>query len=671
MYEKSLKNSLFVLNALDCPIPETGGIAGVGLVYRDYEITEAMANLDNLHYPMGTAFLKLGIKGIIEKAHNKASEVTDPQSKALLLGIESVYTAVQSFFDRYAQALYSAANGDERLLHIADNVKAISERAPIHFEEALQLYALMWLIRSIPSAGSTIGRLDVHLLPFYEKDIKEGYTTDEKVLELLCDFWKLINKKGRGDTLNNLMVGGKNADGSDAGSRLSVLMLEATKICAMAEPHINVRVHNNLSPDVYRAMLEVQAMGQGQATAYNDEIIIPGLVEFGIPEEMACTYINDGCYEVMLDGYSDITFTHLDAVAIFELAFNNGEWAQSVEKKPIKYRYEKDPQRIYIPDAKPGMASGRIEDAKTFDEFYDMFLKQYEYQTREKAEFLKERSEKRSLTAESSLFLNGTYDFPLDLGKDLLRGGFPVYVNMLFSGSLTTVADCMVAVKKLVFEEKKYTIEEIKKAISVDFEGYEPMRLDMCAAPKFGNDIDEVDLIAADLSNHFCKWLEDFREETGFAIMPALLGWKFLQEAYGIAATPDGRHYTDPIAEHYCATPGKGTNGPTAIINSISKSKDAIKKSIGVCGVHISLPHNIGKKEQALVIIDSLVKTAFEKGLNQINIAMYDAEILRDAQIHPENHEDLVVRVWGYCARFVTLCKEMQEHVISRILNTK
>lgn len=667
MYEKSLENSLIVLETLDTPVPEKGGIAGAGIRYRDWQISEAMANLDNLHYPMGTSFLRLGISGIIEKARLGAEKASSAASKDMFSGIVTVYEAVKSYFRRYSDKIRLEANGDERLLKIADTIDVLTERAPIHFDEALQLYALMWTIRSAPSAGSTIGRLDMHLFPFYEKDIKDGYTTDEKVFGLLCDFWDFLNTRRSGDTLNNLMVGGRNADGTDASNRLSVLMLEATKICGKSEPHINVRVHKNMNPEIRRAMLEVQAMGQGQATVYNDDIIIPGLVKFGIPEKMACTYINDGCYEVMLDGYSDITFTHLDAVAIFELAFNNGEFTE-IEKKPIKYRFVKDPERIYVPDAKPGFSSGRVEDAKTFDEFYNMFLSQYEYQTREKAEFLKKKSEKRFESAETSLFLNGTYDIPLDTGTDLLRGGFPVYVNMLFSGSLTTVADCMAAIKKLVYDEKKYTIEEIKKAISVDFEGFEAMRLDMCSAPKFGNDIDEVDLIAADLSNHFCKWLEDFREETDFAVMPALLGWKFLQEAYGIAATPDGRHYTDPIAEHYCATPGKGTKGPTAIINSIAKSKDAIAKAIGVCGVHISLPRNIGDKEKTIAVIDSLIQTACDKGLNQINIAMYDADLLREAQRDPENHRDLVVRVWGYCARFIDLCVEMQEHVISRIL---
>ncbi len=666
MYKVILENTLTVLNNLNMPIPERGMIAGCGISYDDYSVSSKMSNLDNLHFPMGTAFLNLGVLGIAKRAKASAGAEKNSTSREMFEGIHLVYCELSEYFKKYSQAILDASNGDERLLHIAENLKYLSHSAPVHFDQALQLYALLWSIRSVPSTGSTLGRLDVHLKPFFEKDIESGYINEEKALELLCDFWKLLNYKHCGDTLNNVMVGGRNADGTDAGSRLSVLMLEATKKCAMSEPHINVRVHDNLSSEIYHAMLEVQQMGQGQATAYNDEIIIPGLVKFGIPEEYACTYINDGCYEVMLDGYSDVNFTHIDAVAVFELAFNNGEWAERNYSSPIKYRYEKDPLKDYVLDAKPGMPTGKIEDCSCYEEFYKQFLAQYKYQTKRRFDFLKKRFTERSANAYTSLFLNGTYDCVLDSGKDLLGGALPVYVHMLFSGSVTTVADCLMAIKKLVFEEKKYTIADIKKAISVDFEGYEEMRLDMCNVEKFGNDIDEVDLIAADISDDFCKWLEDFSTEENFPVMPALLGWKFLQEAYSIAATPDGRHFKDPIAEHYCATPGKGVNGPTAIINSIAKSKNAIAKAIGVCGVHITLP-DLPKGENGLIILDTIVKTAFEKGLNQINIAIYDAQLLRKAQREPEKHKDIIVRVWGYCARFVDLCKEMQEHIISRV----
>lgn len=666
MYKIITENTLQVLGNLPVTVPAEGTIAGCA---GEYILPfQPMFLGDNYHYPMGTAYLKLGVMGVAERAAASAVKVEDPRNKELLLGIAEVYRAIANWFARYAEAVATKAGDDARLLRIAANLKAISQNAPTHFDQALQLTYLMWKIRCLHKPGADIGRLDVHLRKWFEADIASGYTTEEEVLGQLCDFWELLNKNSSGDTLINVMVGGKNQDGSDAGSRLSVLMLEATKRCKKSEPHINVRVHPGLRPDIYRAMLEVQLMGQGQATVYNDEVIIPSLIKFGIPEDLAYTYTNDGCTEIMLDGYSGIDFGHVDTVATFELAFNNGDWAPRTYRKPVSYFHKDGPVNFYTPDCAAGFASGRVEDCATFEEFYEMFLKQYEFQVRSKCTLLKRMEDDRQIGAYTSVFLNGTYDYILDSGLDILRGGFPVAAYMMFAGSVPTVADCLIAIKQLVFEKKVFTVEQVKEAIRVNFEGFESMRRQMAACPKFGNDMDEVDELAADIANHFCDWLNDYRQETGFAIMPALLGWRFLEEAHGVAATPDGRRYADPIAEHYCATPGKAANGPTALVSSISKAKEAIAKAVGVCAVHVTLPRNLGNNdEESLVVLDALVSAAIAGGLNQMNIAIYDEALLRKAQQDPENHQDVIVRVWGYSARFVDLCKEMQDHIISRV----
>lgn len=665
MYRSILDCTLQVLRELPVTVPEKGSIAGCAgeylIPYND------MFCGDNYHYPMGTSYLKHGVVGVAEKAAANAVNAQG-DNKVLLEGISQVYMAISQWFVRYADAVEAAAGSDARLVRIAQNLRALSHRAPVHFDEALQLTYLMWKIRCLNKPGADIGRLDVHLGSFYEADIASGYTTREQVLDGLCDFWELLNQNDSGDTLINVMVGGKNPDGSDAANDLSVLMLRATQRVKKSEPHINVRVHPGLRQDVYEEMLKVQLMGQGQATVYNDEVIIPGLIRFGIPRELAYYYTNDGCTEIMLDGYSGIDFAHVDAVATFELAFNNGDWAKRTYRKPVSYFHKDGAVNFYTPDCAPGFASGRIEDCQDFESFYKMFLKQYEFQVRSKCSFLKRIEDDRLVGAYTSMFLNGTYDYILESGQDILRGGFPFAAYMMFAGSIPTVADCLVAVKQLVFEKKLYTVAEIKEAIRVNFEGYEVMRRQMQACPKFGNDLDEVDNIAADIALNFTRWLDEYRADTGFAIMPALLGWRFLEEAHGVAATPDGRRYADPIAEHFCATPGKAANGPTAHIRSISKAHEAIAKAIGVCAVHITLPRNLGNNDtQSLAILDGMAQAAIQGGMNQMNVAIYDADLLRQAQKDPENHQDVIVRVWGYSARFVDLCQEMQDHVISRV----
>lgn len=664
MYEKILKNTLDILQTLPTPIPESGNIAGIVKEYRAQK-TEMFLG-DNYHYAMGTTFLKYGLLGVAKKAReNKNNEGAEAE---LLEGIALTYEAIAAYVKRYADAIYKVANNDARLLHIADMLDHLSHSAPVHFDEAVQLTYMMWKLRTLWKMHSDIGRLDYHFKDFFLKDIESGYTNEEEVLDLICQFWELLNKNDSGDTLGNVMVGGMEADGSDSSTRLSVLMLEASRRVAKSEPHINVRVHPNMREDLYKKMLEVQLMGAGQATMYNDEVVIPSLEAFGIPHDLACNYANDGCSEVTLDGMSGIDYEHIDVVGVFELAFNNGKWANRTYRSKVHYWHKDKEDYHYNTHALPGYQSGKVEDCTTFEEFYEMFLKQYEFQVRNKASVLHRLYLDRYCDAATSLLLNGTYDCVLESGKDMLRGGFLFDEYMLFSGSIPTVADCLISLKKLVFEKKLFSIAEVKEAIRVDFEGYEVMRKMMLAQPKFGNDNDEVDLLSKDIAVHFCDYLDAYREETGFGVMPSLYGFRFLEEAYSVAATPDGRHYKDSIAEHYNATPGRATHGPTAVIRSIAKSKEEIFRSCGVCAVHVSLPRNLGNSEaESLQVLDGLVSAARSGGLNHMNIGIYDAELLREAQRDPENHKDIVVRVWGYSAHFVDLCKEMQDHVISRV----
>ena len=297
MYEAIVSSTLEILNRLPVPVPTEGRLAGI---IHEYKVSAApMFEGDNLHFTLGTAYLKMGVRGVAKKAAENAQKTADPKKKELLEGIAVVYNAIGDYFARYAQAVFEAAGSDARLLHIADNLKALSEREPRHLDEALQLIYLIWKMRSCDFGGD-IGRLDVRMRPYFEKDIADGYITEEETLALLKDFWDRLYANNSGDTLVNIMLGGRNADGSDAGSRITVLMLETTKRCKSTDPHIAIRLHKNLHPDIYKAVKEVQLMGIGQGTVYNDDMVIPALMRFGVPEDLACRYTNDGCCEVML-----------------------------------------------------------------------------------------------------------------------------------------------------------------------------------------------------------------------------------------------------------------------------------------------------------------------------------------------------------------------------------
>lgn len=674
VYQEIIESTVKIINTLPMPVPKAGRIAGVTGALDETEDT--MFQGDNYHYPMGTAYLKYGLCGVAAKAKEQSAHTADLQQAELLYGIFEVYTAIAAYCGEYAKKIEEAMScGDwsvkdyKRLRRIANNLKALSVREPQHFDEAMQLMYLMWKLRTLKQSGSAIGRMDVRLRPYFEKDFKDGYLTEKEALELICDFWELLNENAGGDTLNNVMLGGKNTDGSDAGGKLAVLMLKATALCGKPEPHVNVRVHSKMSREMWDALLDVQFMGQGQATIYNDEVVIPSLIQWGIPSDAAHDYTNDGCTEILLDGLSGIDFTHIDAVGAFELAFYNGEWAPKEYAKPVKYWHRDNEAYLYTPDADIGYQSGEVECCESFEDFYQLFLKQYRHQTLVKAGQLVDLHQSRmgKESPGSSVLLNGSFEFVLESGIDICKGGFPYPAYMVFSGSIPTVADILVGLKEVVFERKEYSIAQVKEALRADFQGYEEMRQKFLAADKFGNDMDDVDLLAADIAKKFCGWLKEYSKECGLSVLPALVGWRFVQEAYGVLATPDGRRYGDPIAEHYCATPGRAVNGPTALINSVAKAKGAIEMAAGVCAVQISLPRRLcSERKKGILILESLIRTAIDKGLNELNIAIYDNEILKEAQKKPEQYGDVVVRVWGYSARFVELSREMQEHVISR-----
>lgn len=665
----SLNQELEIIQSLPVVIPSQGLIAGYAKFLPPMGPFGLMQN-DNFHYPMGVSYIKHGISGVRDLALAKMKETFDEDKRDFYEGIATVYDEVNRYFSKYIPALEEMIENTSkkeeilRLQTMKESFVRLTTGKPVTFLDSLQLVFIMSRIRCL-DWHADIGRLDQHLFPFFKYSRKNNGLTDAKAVDLLVNFYDRINEVGSGDTLINIMVGGSDEFGNDVSNDLSVLILKAGCLVKGTEPHLNFRVHKKTRKDLLEAAYELQAQGRGQGTMYNDETIIPELVKYGVEKRHACQYTNDGCTEIMLDGIDTIDFNHIDAVATFVLAMYNGALPK-IDKTPIPYLTNKDAKEEYNPDVEVGFKCGRVENAKTFEEFYTIFKKQWQYQTKYR---LNQQYEEYLCQAENvriSYFLNGTFEDALERGLGIYQGGLPKNTRMVFSGSIPTTANCLMAIKKFVFDERKYTIGDIKKACEANYEGYEVMRQELLHAPKFGNDIDEVDLLAKRVGDDFLVVFEEHYRKTGVFIAPAFLGWRFVEEAYGIGATPDGRKYGDPIAEHYCPTPGTATNGPTATLNSICKG--SLQKAVGVAATHITLPTpQKDEKEISFAMCKALSEAAFKKDIVMLNLAIYDKMALLDAQVHPENHQDLIVRVWGFSARFVDLSRQMQDHVISRI----
>lgn len=621
---------------------------------------------DNKHFPMGCEW-KRGLKGVADAARARMAQGgLDDEQRETLQGVAEVYEEMVAFARRHADAIdpADAAKADMR-----GNLLAIVAGPPQTFAQALQLYYLLWRIRSVRIhpvvSTATLGRFDQYFIEYYERDIANGTATREKTLALIEDFYYKLNLCNSGDTLMTLTVSGTDVDGKDLTNELSYLFLEASYNVAMTEPHVSVRLHKN-TPQRLRQLVNKRLMlGHGQPTMYFDEAVIPELIAAGIPKEYAVNYGSNGCSEIILDGCGKIQFSQVEAVKALELTMYNGSQIK-LPGDPIGHYWTHKAEAEYdVPDSMVGYRSG---DPLIFDCYEDLeaaYLDQYNAQLDKQLMLLIKHRHDEMKNGVTHPLYNGSLKNTLEHGWDMLKGGLPPYGMTMFSGSLPTAADGLAAVKKVVFEDKAYTMLQVIDAMKANFEGYDELRAALLAAPKFGNDDDFVDLIAKRLAENFIARTMDYSRKVGITISPTLLGYLFLKESRITGATPDGRKWKDPIAEHFSPTPGRAVNGPTAILKSVAKTK--VKSAFGSGEIQISLPP-FNDYEKGLAVLNTLIQFAQTHDFNMLNIAIYDIEKFRAAQKDPANHADVIIRVFGYNARFIDLSDQLQEHVMARIL---
>lgn len=652
-------------------IPKEGILAGPVYPLRpmieEGYIRQSMFGWDNSHFPLNYGLLlREGIPGIIKRARAGRDGLTQSRQAYRDLIAQS-WEEISQYVMKHAlkaeQLSREHPEDSERLMRIADNCRALTLDAPATFEQGVQLFWFIWRLRSMYT--SSIGRMDIHFRELYEREVP-ARTSREEAMEILCELWELLNATYSGDTLMNVMLGGVDEQGSDVSSDLSKLLMEVTMRVAKSEPHINVRIHPNSDPGFIATAAKLIAMGQGQGVLYYDENIIPSLVKRGIPLEMARTYANDGCTEITFDSHSAIWFWQMESVKTLELALFRGAENPSTPFRPYsKWAHFQKPG-IYRTRLTLGHDSGDFTKMQSFDEVYAAFLDQYGYQIDrymdQMAQQIRENEEtEKNITSPIAAGLN---ENALDSGVDPIRGGWEVKNYQLLSGSIPTLADCLHAIREGVFNRKLCTMEELVHALSVDFEGCEKLRLALKRLPKFGNDEDEVDLLAADLAAFFCERVEAYPAPCGIKPLPGIYNIDFNMFSGSVGATPDGRRGGDLICEHYSPTPGNAKNGPTAVIQSAAKAD--LKRGCASSPLYLALPRGMGSVDTAM--IGRMMEKCGELGLPIVSISIYDKSVLEDALVHPEKHEDLVVRVWGFNARFIDLDDGLKHHVMSRVL---
>ncbi|MEM1658173.1 MAG: pyruvate formate lyase family protein [Candidatus Jordarchaeales archaeon] len=614
--------------------------------------------------------LEKGFKGIRDELLQWMEKHEDKEKKDYVRAMVIAIEAVKRLAERYAEEAERLAEKEENeerrreLLEIARICRKVPWEPAETFWEALQslwfTHMLVMAAESYPGPGLSHGRFDQYMYPYYKRDIEEGRLTKEMAKELLRCFWVKhnyaydymgkIGNQGINSGFGQLItIGGIKKDGSDAVNELTWLVLEVAEEMNMLEPKLNIRIHKNISREFLLKMCEVLARTQGSPFLINfDEQAIKGLVWEGIPEDEAWDYGVVGCLENTAQGKdrSGTVDVNINLAKPLELVFGMGRDLKTGEMIGVK---TKDPRKF-----------------KSYEEFGEAYFAQLKKCIERTLELASEADAIRARW-EPVPYLSALVDGCAEKGIDVRQGG-AVYNFITVEGvGLATVADSLAAVKKLVFEDKEVTMEELVEAIKRNFEGFEELqRRLLFKAPKFGNDDDYVDQIARKVSRYWTQ--EVFKHvspATGRRYRGGYLSWNYyIDFAPKTAATPDGRPRGKFLSNGVQPVQGMDSKGPTAVIRSVGKL--GLETAPNGASQVITLNPSSVRDAEHLEKLAALLLACCEIGGTSLQVNMINPEVLREAQRKPEEYRNLLVRVTGYNAYFVTLGKEQQEEIIAR-----
>lgn len=590
--------------------------------------------------------LKLGFEGVYKEAERYERK---NGSSPLYRGMKKICLAAMEIGEKYAaeaQRLLdeNAADYEKEDLKTIISVCSKMPRKPAEsFVEAVQS---LWFAHIINTWEDTInanslGRLDQILYPYYKADIEKGIITNDEVFEIICCLWL---KLYRDYDVQQCSVGGTSPNGKSDVNELSYIMLDATE-CLDFVRCISVRYSGATETAFLKRALEVVGHVQkGIPAFFNDDVIIPALISKSIKKEDAYNYTQLGCVETLIPGKTNphAVTGEMNLLKSVEYVMGNG-------------------YSLMHPEFMPGMQTGDIKKLDSYKKFYQAVLTQIDRILDLTCSQVKICSDMCiSPKPYKSLLTEGC----MESGKDYNSGGAVYDYYQIMIGGLPNLADSLAAIKKLVYEDRKYTLEELKNIIVNNYPD-EDVRMEFInKAPKFGNDIDEVDNIAADVINHICDELEALSGKYGLSFHPQLFTFLWMIEnGNECAASPDGRRAGEAIAYSVSPMQGRDFKGLTAVLNSIVKLPT--KRIPGTTAAIVEVDPRLFIDKNLNTIADVLMESG-KKGLSNIQFSTVDADTLIEASKRPEEYTDLTVQVSGFSQKFNLLTPELQEYIIRR-----
>ena len=643
---------------------------------RCYEagiFTEFMEQRGPGHTVGGDLFYKKGFLQLKQEAQNSIDRLdfmNDREAlskKHQLEAMKIACDAIIIYAKRYSEYAREMAEKEENtarkqeLLTIAHNCEVVPANPPQNYYQAIQMY---WFVHIgvttelNPWDAFSPGRLDQHLYPFYKVDVAEGSLDDDKALELLECLWVKFNNQPAppkvGITLKesstytdfaNINTGGIAPDGSDGVNEVSYLILDCMDEMRLLQPSSNVQISRKTPQSFVKRACEISRKGWGQPAFYNTEAIVQELLNAGKTLEDARKGGTSGCVETGAFGNEAYILTgYMNLPKIVELTLTNGY--DVVSKQQL------------------GLQTGDPRDFKSYEELFDAYRKQVEYfiDIKIKGNNIIENIYAQYLPVP---FLSLVTNDCITNGKDYNAGGARYNTNYIQGVGIGTITDSLSAIKYNVYDNKKFTMDEMLKAVENNFEGYEEIHNLVCnKTPKYGNDDDYADEIMRSVFDLYHDTVTGRPNMKGgkyrINMLPTTCHVYFGEV---MIASPNGRLAHKPVSEGISPEKGADTKGPTAVIKSCSKMDHL---STGGTLLNQKFAPAVVAGETGLDQMANLVRTYFNMDGHHIQFNVIDRETLIDAQKNPQDYKDLIVRVAGYSDHFHNLSRELQDEIIGR-----
>lgn len=614
--------------------------------------------------------IKTGFKGVKEKAQEIMKTVRDSEKLKFLEAVIICCDATKMFAERFvslAEEMASKEKAPQRkaeLLQMAENCKWVPWNPPRSFHEACQFLWFTQVIASI-SYGvgliGAVGRVDQYLYPYYKKDLEQGKITREQALELVEELLikfsynlLLLPSFGKhtaselGADEDALTIGGLGRDGEDATNELSYIWMDACKNMKNLTNTFTIRVSSKSSDEWLQKIAEVYSVTSGPAI-FNDDVVIPALVNNGTELEDARDYAVIGCVEPTSAGntFGCTSGNDISLVGILEMVLTNGI--------------------IRMLGRKTGADTGDPRKFTTFEQVMDAFKKQAKHSVDVISQLVEIKDEVYAKYYPNP-YISATLEGCVENAMDMTQGGAKYNFNSISGRGLGTTTDSLAALKKVVFDDKIATMDEVIDALESNFRGKKGEKLRQILinrAPKYGNDDDYADGIAREITGTFCDIVMSKKAWRGGPYRASFFSYGMhVLDGNLLGATPNGRKAREPTSNSLSPSNGVEKKGPTAILKSCAKI-DHTKIANG-CALNIKLLPALLRDQERRKKLASLIKAYFKLGGSEVQLNVVDTQTLKDAQKHPEKYRDLVVRVSGYNAYFTDLGKPIQDDIIAR-----